>query len=324
MSSGFHYNLDTIKILSDKNVPFVLSDPVNAPDDRGIYDEGYRNPQIVYYQGKPTNIVILPVSYPSSSSLSPDVDNSLTFSLWQDTVTRLSDNNEMILFLFRSSDLGDPAYSSRFIDLFSKAKTDGYTFTTPGIVADHYRTLQNIQYSGFTDIDTASLSITNNNSVTVRKVTFKITLDNLSSGNYTTNQGRIVRIVKENNSQQIYVSTDIPAHTTQNLVVKPDISRKTLYVHFPEQLTEGMLQFTVTDVNGKPLEDAVVSIDTTFYRTDADGNILANMHRGAHKMTIQSPGYEKINTAFVVKGRIVNLQNMFTNIFRSSTNTTVS
>jgi hypothetical protein len=314
MASGFRYNLDTIKILYDKSIPFMLSDPTDPPDDRGIYDEGYRNPRIAYYQNKPTGLVILPVSYPASSSLAPEVDNDETFSMWRDTITSLADNDEVIIFLFRSSDIGNPAYSSRFIDLFSSAKQNGFTFTTPEIVADHYRNLQNIQYSGLTDIDTASVSITNNNSIMVRKITFKITLDNLTSGNYTTNQGRIVKMKKVNDSQIIYVSTDIPAHSTQNLIIKPDFVRKKLNVVYPPQLTEGTLKFTVKGENNVPLSNAVFSIDTTFYRTDDDGNVNVILHRGSHRLTVQSPGYEKIDSEILVKGRVVNIQNFFSNV----------
>jgi hypothetical protein len=291
----------------------MLSDPVSPPDDRGIYDEGYRNPRMAYYQDKPTGMVILPVSYPASSSLAPEVDNEETFSMWHDTITTLADNDEVLVFLFRSSDIGNPDYSSRFINLFSYAKQNGYTFSTPEIVTDHFRNLQNIHYSGSTDIDTAMVNIVNNNSVMVRKVTFKITLDNLTSGNYTTNQGRIVKMKKENDSQIIYVSTDIPAHSTQNLVIKPDFIRKKLTIESPPQLTEGTLKFKVRGENNTPLSNAVFSVDTTFYRTDDNGEVNAVLHRGLHKVTVQSPGYEKINTELLVKGRIVNIQNFFSN-----------
>jgi|WetSurMetagenome_2_1015567.scaffolds.fasta_scaffold00245_7 hypothetical protein len=313
MASGFRYNLDTIKILYDKSIPFMLSDPVNPPDDRGIYDEGYRNPRMAYYQDKPTGLVILPVSYPASSSLAPEVDNDETFAMWHDTLTGLSDNDEVLVFLFRSSDIGNPDYSGRFINLFSSAKQLGYTFSSPEIVTDHFRNLQNIHYTGFTDIDTASVNIVNNNSVMVRKVTFKITLDNLTSGNYTTNQGRIVKIKKENESQIIYVSTDIPAHSTQNLIIKPDFIRKKLHLEYPAQLTEGTLKFTIRGENNIPLTNAVLSVDTTFYRTDDAGDVNVVLHRGIHKVTVQSPGYEKVNTEILVKGRVVNIQNFFSN-----------
>ena len=317
MASGFRYNLDTVKILYDKNIPFMLSDPVDPPDARGIYDEGYRNPRMAYYQGKPTGLVILPVSYPASSSLAPEVDNEETFSMWQDTINGLADNDEVIVFLFRSSDIGNPDYSSRFINLFTLAKQNGYTFTSPEVVTDHFRNLQNIQYSGSTDIDSATVNIVNNNSVMVRKVTFKITLDNLSSGNYTTNQGRIVKIRKDNNSQTIYVSTDIPAHSTQNLVIKPDFVRKKLTIEYPPQLIEGNQKFTVRGENNIPLSNAVVSVDTTFYRTDDSGAVNVMVHRGLHRITVQSPGYEKVNTDLLVKGRVVNIQSFFSNLFGS-------
>ena len=59
----------------------------------------------------------------------------------------------MIVFLFNSADIGDPTYSGEFNSLFSYAKEKGYTFTSPEIIADHYRQLQNVEYSGYTDMD---------------------------------------------------------------------------------------------------------------------------------------------------------------------------
>ena len=68
MPTSFQYNLDTIKILKDNHISFILSNRVTRPID-GIYDEGYRNPQLAYYNNEPTDVVMIPVSYPPSSSL---------------------------------------------------------------------------------------------------------------------------------------------------------------------------------------------------------------------------------------------------------------
>ena len=67
---SFRYNLDTIKILQNNHISFMLSKPVNRPV-QGIYDEGYRNPQMAYYNDEPTDVVMLPVSYPSVHPCTP-------------------------------------------------------------------------------------------------------------------------------------------------------------------------------------------------------------------------------------------------------------
>ncbi len=79
---SYRYNLDTIKTLQDRNISFMLSNAVSRPI-QGIYDEGYRNPQLAYYNNEPTDVVMMPVSYPASSSLDVQEDPSVVFSQWR-------------------------------------------------------------------------------------------------------------------------------------------------------------------------------------------------------------------------------------------------
>jgi hypothetical protein len=310
MPSSFRYNLDTIKTLNDNHISYLLSNPVNRPI-QGIFDEGYRNPQMAYYNNKTTEVVMMPVSYPTSSSLYIQEDPSVTFSQWQDIINEVADNDEMIVFLFNSADIGDPTYSSQFSSLFSYAKEKGYTFTSPEIIADHYRQLQNIEYSGYADLDTASINVTNNNNKTVEKVTFKVVLDKLTSGNYITSEGKIVKTEAGNGAESVYVSTDIPGHTTQNLVIKPDTARKSLYIQLPPFMSEGPMKITVKDADGKPIKDAEVIFDTNFYQTGKDGTVTVNAHRGIYTIIIQSPGYEKYINRIEVKGQLANILQNF-------------
>ena len=301
MPASFRFNLDTIKTLNDNHISFMFSNPVTRPI-QGIYDEGYRNPQLAYYNNEPTGVVMIPVSYPPSSSLYTSTDPAVVFSQWRSILTELSDNDEMIVFLINSADIGDPIYSGEFTSLFSYAKEKGYTFTSPDTIANHYRLLQNVEYSGYTDMDMASINVTNNNDQMVKKVTFKVALQGLASGNYITSLGKIVKTEMSNNTEFVYVSTDIPAHTTQNLKITPDLTRKMLLIQFPQFMTEGPIKITVNDAEGKPIKDAEVIFDTNFYRTGKDGTVTVNTHRGTYTIIIQSPGYEKYTKRIVVKG----------------------
>jgi hypothetical protein len=298
---SFRYNLDTIRTLDDHLLSFILSNRVNRPIE-GVYDEGYRNPQLAYYNGEPTDIVMMPVSYPPSTSLYTQTDPSVVFSQWYTILNEVSDNDEMVVFLINSADLNDPGYSGQFSSLFSDAEKKGYTFTSPDIIANHFRLLQNVEYSGYSDMDTASITVKNNNDKAVDKVTFKVTLEDLSSGNYITSQGKIVKTEVNNGTVSVYVSTDIPAHTTQTLVIKPDATRKSLNIQFPQFLSEGPMKITVSDEVGKPIKDAEVIFDTNFYRTGKDGTVTLNAHRGIYTIIVQSPGYEKYSNLIKVKG----------------------
>ncbi len=106
-------------------------------------------------------------------------------------------------------------------------------------------------------------------------------------------------------------ATDIPAHTTQNLVITPDSARKSLNIQFPQIMSEGPMKITVTDAEGKPIKDAEVIFDTNFYRTGKDGTVTVNAHRGIFTIIIQSPGYEKYTNQIEVKGQLANILQYF-------------
>jgi uncharacterized membrane protein len=142
-------------------------------------------------------------------------------------------------------------------------------------------------------------------------VTFKVVLDKLSSGDYITSNGRIVKTELVNNTVSVYVSTDIPAHTSQNLEISPDTPRKSLNIQFPPFLSEGPLKITVRDAEGNPIKNAEVILDTAFYRTGKDGTVTVNAHRGTYTIIIQSPGYEKYTNLIEVKGRIAQILQYF-------------
>ena len=207
--------------------------------------------------------------------------------------------------------MGDPAYSSQFSSLFSYAQAKGYTFTSPELIADHYRQLQNVEYSGFTDMDTASINVTNNNDNLIQKVTFKVVLDELTDGNYITSVGKIVKSEVNNGTESIYVSTDVPAHTSQNLIITPDSVRKSMFIQFPQVISEGQIKISVNDDEGKPIKDAEVYFGSDFYRTRKDGTVIVNGHRGTYAITIQSPGYKKYANSLEVKGQLAGILQYF-------------
>ena len=82
MPVSLNYNLDTLQVIIDENIPFLLSNPVNPPYI-GFYEKGYRNPEMAYYLGNSSNVVLLPVSYPPSTTLLAQPDPEKTFSDWK-------------------------------------------------------------------------------------------------------------------------------------------------------------------------------------------------------------------------------------------------
>lgn len=305
----FKYNLNTLILLSNKNTSFLLSNSVETFTNL-MYAKGQRNPQIAYIGGYPTPIVLFTASGPSSAALSSATDTERIFSLWESTIDGAADNDEMVLFLIQSNDIGDPLYSDRFIQLFSYARDNGLIFSSPTRIADHFRQLQNIRYTGFINMDQASLNVTNMNPITVRNVTFRVTMPVIKTGKYRATNGEIVRIKQSGNQSVVYVRTEIPANTTKTLFIEPDTPRKTFQVGIPEIPVEGLTEITVKDETGNPLPDVDVMVDTTYYKTDKNGVLGITLNRGYHRVMVKGAGYHPFTSVFRVRGKVYIIPNI--------------
>ncbi|MCX5844419.1 MAG: hypothetical protein NT022_11895 [Deltaproteobacteria bacterium] len=307
---SMNYNLDTLKIISDKKIPFMISKTVNPPV-YGVFGLVNKNPQMATYQGEAENVALLPISSITSDSLSTYGDNSEIFSAWKTTIDEAASTDGMVFFIMRSSHIGDPAYTEDFQALISYAKNKGLTFTTPDIIANHLNKVQNIQYSGSLQGDTASIYLTNNNADSVQGVTFRIILPALKTGSYRVSEGSIVKTIPENKSVIVYVRTDISSHTTKEITIEPEVQREKIVVTIPPQPVEGENTISMKDSEGSPLRDADVIIDAKFYHPGEQGNVIVYLTRGIHKLEIRSPGYEKYSSTLTVKGRIYMIEQYF-------------
>jgi len=310
MPDLLYYNLDTLTILARNKIPFIFSSEIYPPK------KGYRNPQIANINSEPSGMVLFPVSYPTSVSLSPNSGKETIFSNWKAIIDVAADNDEMVLFLFRSQDIGDEAYTENFTELFSYAREKGLTFTSPDLITEHYIQLQNIRYSGFIEGDKASIEVINTNHVKVGNVTFKIILPQLTTGNYLINDGKIIRTKNEAGQSILYISTDIPGNSTKNIIIEPDVQRKSFVVEIPQQpIIAGSSIITVKDEEGNPLYDVDVIIDSDYYLTNIDGAVRVDLQRGYHTIIIQSPGFEKYSSEINVRGRVFIIEQMIGKFF---------
>lgn len=308
MPDSFTYNLDTLSILSENNVHFMFSSQDSANTNR--------NPQIAYLKGEPTRIVLFPVISPSSSSLLSSPNTETIFSDWRAAIDAAADNDGMVLFYFRSQEIGDPSLTDDFERLFSYARKKGLTFSTPDSVAEYFRKLQKIRYSGIIDNDIATIQVTNTNPETVRNVTFKVTLPELEDADYTVTNGTIVKTKDGDGQSVLYICTDIPKDSGQTITVEPAMERKRFHIGIPkEPVIEGPNTITVKDDTDYPLVDADVIVDGSYYQTDKDGKVQVIFKRGYHTIIVQNPGYEKYMTAFTVRGRIFLIEQVIGNVF---------
>jgi hypothetical protein len=145
----------------------------------------------------------------------------------------------------------------------------------------------------------------------VQGVTFRIELPPLKTGNYSASDGTIVKTKNENNNVILYLSTDVAAHATKEIIIEPEAPREMMVVSLPHKPVEGKISFSIKDTKGKVLQNAEIIIDSKYYQPDAKGNVNVDLKRGVHKVQIQSPGYEPFISTFNVKGRIYLIQQLF-------------
>jgi hypothetical protein len=310
MPNSMKYNLDTLKIVSEKKIPFMISNTVDPPK-HGFFGLENKNPKMATYHGETGNVVLFPVSSITSEELSTYGDNSEIFSAWKATFDEAVSNDGMVFFIVSARHIGNPDYSENFKDLIQYAKNKGLTFTKPDIITNYLNKIQNIKYSGSIHGDMATINVTNNNDESLQGVTFRIVLPTLENGNYSASGGTIIKTITDNNQSIVYVNTDVVAQNTKEIIIEPDAQREKIVVSIPPHMVEGQNTISIKDIDGTALQDADVIIDTKYYHPDLQGNVKVDLTRGNHTVQIQSPGYEKYSTILVVKGRIYLIEQYF-------------
>jgi len=310
MPAGLNYNLDTLKIISDNKINLMLSTPISPPY-YGIIGLENRNPQMAWYHNERSDVVLLPISYPLSTTLSTHTDTSEVLSAWKAAIDESIISDGMVLFMIRSADIGNPEYTNAIRSLIEYAKTKRLTFITPDVITDYFKKIENIRYTGSIEGDTASINLTNNNNESVQDVTFRVVMPLLKSGGYNVTEGKIVKTKPDDDKIIVYISTDIPAQGSKEITVNPAEPKKKINVTLPHQPIEGSITISVNDMAGNPLTDAEVIIDTKYYFPDKNGDITIDLKRGIHTVLIEVPGYESYTSNLDVKGRIHILVSFF-------------
>ncbi|MDG6251583.1 carboxypeptidase-like regulatory domain-containing protein, partial [Methanocalculus sp.] len=307
--------LAAIKLHADKDVSYLVTDTISAPYLGVLWDEGYRHPQMAYYHGKATDLVLLPVSNPQSTSLSGKDPEDL-FSSWRAVIDSVAKNNDMALFVFRTTDVENPEYAAMFNSLFDYAQKSGMTTTTPEVIADHYRRLQKVSYNTWRELSSASINVTNRNPESISGVSFRVVMPQLEDGEYLVRGGKVANIRESGNTVTIYASVDLAPQETRTITIEPDIPRKELIVDMPEYIIENMVSIAVRGEDGQPVDNALVTIEgfPIPFETDADGIVQAELSRGNYKVTVEKAGYFKQSFTMEVRGRIYSLHHLIYDI----------
>lgn len=210
------YDIELIKILDEEKILFVIS-KVLRPPLGVIFPEGYRHPQITYYHGEKTNLVLLPISGPLiSGSTYPYSDRE---KAWRAVIDHAIKNDELVVFLWNSKDISKPENLNKILNVTKYAQEKGMTFTTPHRIAKHFSLLQNIS-AVISEDDSRSeiiISVRNNNEEDVNGVTFKIKVPNRE---YTVSNGKVVRINCSSSACTYYVSVDLSSKEVKNIILR--------------------------------------------------------------------------------------------------------
>ncbi|HED00849.1 MAG TPA: hypothetical protein ENN18_10810 [Proteobacteria bacterium] len=216
MPKGLRYDLETIRVLADHNMSFIMAKKILPPIDI-YYQEGLRQPKLAYYQGSETGVVLLPISEPQISGGTYFYsDDYLT--AWKAVIDSVIENEGLCAFLWDSDKAGNPEHINDTLNVVEYAKNKGMTFTTPYEIANHYYSLKNIsaEVSRSSDDSKVAIMARNDNEKMIHGVTFKVELPRTAE--YNVKNGKIVRKEYSTTKCIYYVSMDLDPNEIKEVI----------------------------------------------------------------------------------------------------------
>lgn len=210
------YDLDTIKTLADQNMTFILA-KVIIPAFDILFQEGLRHPQIAYYHGDTTNLVLVPISLPTISG--PTYFYSDRLMAWEAVIDSVIRNEDLCVFLWDSEKVGKSENINDIINVTRYAREKGMTFTTPYEIANHFLLLQNVSAVVSKEENKVVISLTNNNNEPVNGVTFRIEMPGTNE-EWIAENGNIARKVVLPSACIYYVSADLDAGEIKDMALE--------------------------------------------------------------------------------------------------------
>ena len=306
--TNFEYNIDTISLLSEIPDEYLFSSYVMAPSE-GFDREGTRNVKFAYYRGNQTGLVLIPVTGPSSVMLNYQENRADPFLSWNETIISVINDGGIAVFQWNSEDLGNPAFTDRFLDFVKMSREKGITFTTPDEISKHYLDIQNISTRVMRTIDTVEVKIQNGKPDPVNNIAYRIVLPQIDEGcPYRTTNGKILAAVPKMEYCTIFVSTDLAGNSEETIFLEPSIPRREFQINM-SGIRQGWNQISITDKEGEPVYKAKIILDNVIYITNEKGEANIELLRGDHLMSIEKEGFLSVKYPIKVKGWITQLLN---------------
>lgn len=301
--SSLRYNLNTIKILDNKNFSFIANGPIRSPVYE-YYHEGLRNPSRATYQGVKTNILLLPVSSPTSNSLTSTNDQQMFINYTYDTLKSILENDGAAIFLWNSEELGNSLYFDAFNHTLSYARTNRFTVTSIDDFIAHLRLIDQVSIFVDNEVDVTRYEIVNNNNVNVEGFTFEALLPKLDgSCRYITSKGRVVRASVGLEDCRIYITVDLEKRGTILVEVYPEI-KKELIIELSNPQPQGIIELSLKDDKGLPIQGGNIQINNKNYKTDEKGQLRTYLRKGEYIITAGKRGFNKKTVRLDVVDRI--------------------
>ena len=217
MPEDLRYELDTVKVLSDQNLTFLVAKSV-APAFDIYFQEGLRHPELTYYHGDRTDVVLLPVSEPVIGGATYFYDDYKT--AWKAVIDSVIKNEDLCVFLWDSEKVSKTEYMPQVLNTIEYAREKGMNFTTPYEIAKHFLLLQNVSatVSRNDDGSKTTISVKNNNEEAVHGVTFKVEVP--GAAEYTVKNAKISRKMRFWDKCVYYVSTDLEPGGMKEIVLE--------------------------------------------------------------------------------------------------------
>jgi len=217
MPEDLRYELDTVKVLADRNLTFLVAKRIMPAFDI-YFQEGLRHPELTYYHGDRTGVVLLPVSEPVIGGATYFYDDYKT--AWKAVIDSVIKNEDLCVFLWDSKKACRPEYVNETISVIRYARERGMNFTTPCEIAKHFLLLQNVSatVSGNDDGSKTTISVKNENKEAVHGVTFRVEVP--GTAEYTVKNAKISRKTRSWDKCVYYVSTDLEPGEMRDIVLE--------------------------------------------------------------------------------------------------------
>jgi len=298
---------DTVSQAVETGIDYMIASEINAPIAE-FYQEGLRHPEYARINGKDTDVVIIPVSDPTSSMLRQEYDVEAVASTWNSVIESTVNNHDLCVFLLKASQAGKPEYIDAVFRTIDNAASRGMSFTSPSAVASHYRLMDNVSLMASIKVDSATITLNNSNNAEVRGAAFHLTLPAIDfECKYTAGNGRIENITKTMSGCDVYISTDLKPFESKTVIIEPSVVRRQMTARLLKDPAEGIIKIRVEDSNRKPVEGAVVSIGDRRLKTDQNGTISIYLNRNTYPVTIEKEGFIRVSYNLEVRGRIYQL-----------------